>query len=1096
MKNSLMLVFSFFLLTGLILPAYAQTTDDHIVINEVDTNPPGNDAETISEWVEIYNPTDSEVDLGNWKIASTTVLKKTMTISEGTMIKPGQFLTFSYQPVWFTDSGDSIELLDPTGALIDKTPTVTDVKNDFTSWQRIYDAYDSDNSDDWKFVTSTAGSSNGKLVLNEDVGNVFVTISSEKDSYVFGEVAVLKGSISEEVFVYKPFFQPEQIVVDITGPDFFKTLTLYPDLNKNFQTTLSLHQILGINEGSYDVSVEYAGATSSTTFSVGMQTTEKEEIVDSALTMTTDKSQYIPGQSVSIIATSSEIIPFEGMTFTITDPDQKVIANGNLFPVDGEFTTSVYIATVNPAFGTYQINAEYNEKSIQSTFDVVEDLKEDVSISLWTDKTAYELGEQVHITGRLNQVWIATMNLEILQTKQTSIGSSSTGSDTGFKILDGVTIEGDGSFSYSFIVPDNNIRLGTYQITVSQDIGSASTVIHAVSDPGDFVASAEPITLNSDKQVYEIGDTMTLNGFIEDPFGNSSYTSGTPVRISITHEDGTPLEIVGLSSGSKTRHDGGVIVSYDFTAVPEASGSFATRIDIPQNIFTEGGYIVTAQYLGDVVTLSFSVVDPLSLTDGAQISLDKEVYGLGESLSLVGIIPPSGASTVDISLTKPDGTVINSGSTVDNQRFSWSWMTPIAEKVQNIKTDDGRDVIKSNFGVYKIKVSTDSFSQDLFFKVSSDPENDSLSTEPIFVTTEKSLYKAGEKLKVEGNVIKRDQGDEGLVVPERVTIQVLDGEFPYPQIHESSVYPDQGGYFSSLFELPPTVFSEGSYAVKALYLRTQTETTFSVANDFAFGSDEPVSLLLATDKSEYHPGETVTITGKPNKLIYLEEFDVSVIQKSDSEITCGSFYCGEHVGPVVAIRPGPSGSFTHQFVIDESSSSLGLYEITVDADFETKSLSFNVVEKPELPILSTLIDKENRISEQQIPILVEAKTSNGVLFEPRVLSGSMITSSRGEESNVNLQVSTFSGACVIGSDESCLISDSTRQPGKIYEIVEVDGVSLNVRYSGPDVRLEKFSILPESSDEFLPDTIWNVEIIKDGEQVSRFYYKITYKLSE
>ena len=695
---------------------------------------------------------------------------------------------------------------------------------------------------------------------------------------------------------------------------------------------------------------------------------------------------------------------------------------------------------MNPAFGTYQINAEYNEKSIQSTFDVSEDVKEDISISLWTDKTAYALGEQVNITGRLNQVWIGTMNVEILQTKQTSIGSSSSGSDSGFKILDGVTIEGDGSFEYSFIVPDNVKRLGTYQIMVSQDIGSAKTVIHAVSDVANFVESDEPITLNSNKQVYEIGDTVILNGFIEDPFGNSSYTSGTPVRISISHEDGSPLEIVGLSSGSKTRHDGGVAVSYDFTAVPEASGSFSTQIDIPRNIFTEDRYLVTAKYLDDVATLSFTVIDPLNLTDGAQITLDKEVYGLGESLNLVGVLPPSGTSAVDISLTKPDGTVINSGSTIDNQRFSWSWITPIAEKIKNIKTDDGRDVIKSNFGVYKIKVSTDSFSQDLFFKVSPDPENDSLSTVPIFVTTGKSLYQAGEKLKVEGNVIKRDQGDEGLVVPERVVIKVLDGKFPYAQIHESSVYPDQGGYFSSLFELPPTIFDEGTYTVKALYLRTQTQTTFSVVNDFTFGSDEPVSLLLNTDKSEYHPGDVVTITGKPNKLIYLEEFDVSVIKKSDSEITCGSFYCGKHVGPVTTIRPGPSGSFTYQFVIDESNSSLGLYEITVDADFETKSLSFNVIEKPELPILSTLIDKENRISEQQIPILVEDKTSNGVIFEPLVLSGSMITPSRGEESNVNLQVSTFSGTCVIGSDESCLIRESTRQPGQISEVVEVDGV--------------------------------------------------------
>jgi len=67
--------------------------------------------------------------------------------------------------------------------------------------------------------------------------------------------------------------------------------------------------------------------------------------------------------------------------------------------------------------------------------------------------------------------------------------------------------------------------------------------------------------------------------------------------------------------------------------------------------------------------------------------------------------------------------------------------------------------------------------------------------------------------------------------------------------------------------------------------------------------------------------------------------------------------------------------------------------------------------------------------------------------------------------------------------------------GQIYDVVEVDGMSLNVRYSGPDVRLEKFSILPESSIEFLPNTHWNVEIIKD-DQVSRFYYKVTFKTLE
>jgi len=39
--------------------------------------------------------------------------------------------------------------------------------------------------------------------------------------------------------------------------------------------------------------------------------------------------------------------------------------------------------------------------------------------------------------------------------------------------------------------------------------------------------------------------------------------------------------------------------------------------------------------------------------------------------------------------------------------------------------------------------------------------------------------------------------------------------------------------------------------------------------------------------------------------------------------------------------------------------------------------------------------------------------------------------------------------------------------------------------------VKKFTILPESSIETLPDSTWNIEIIKD-EQLSRLYYKITY----
>ncbi|MCH7876929.1 MAG: lamin tail domain-containing protein, partial [Thaumarchaeota archaeon] len=177
MNQNLSIVFSIFLLVGILVPAYAQTSSNNVVINEVDINPPGDDSASISEWVELYNPTDSDIDLGGWEIASTTVLKKTMTIPLGTIIEPGQFLKYQYQSVWFTDSYESVELRDENGIVIDKTPIIADIQNDFTSWQRIYDGYDFDSSDDWKFATSTAGFTNGKLIETQESKELTVTIS-------------------------------------------------------------------------------------------------------------------------------------------------------------------------------------------------------------------------------------------------------------------------------------------------------------------------------------------------------------------------------------------------------------------------------------------------------------------------------------------------------------------------------------------------------------------------------------------------------------------------------------------------------------------------------------------------------------------------------------------------------------------------------------------------------------------------------------------------------------------------------------------------------------------------------------------------------
>ena len=137
MNHSILLILFAILISGISTSVYAQTISDHVVINEVDTNPFGDDSQSISEWVELYNPTDSDVDLSGWEIASTTVLKKTLTIPDNTVISPGDFLLFNYEKTWFTDSSELVELRNADGVIIDTTPFIVDLENDFSSWQEV-----------------------------------------------------------------------------------------------------------------------------------------------------------------------------------------------------------------------------------------------------------------------------------------------------------------------------------------------------------------------------------------------------------------------------------------------------------------------------------------------------------------------------------------------------------------------------------------------------------------------------------------------------------------------------------------------------------------------------------------------------------------------------------------------------------------------------------------------------------------------------------------------------------------------------------------------------------------------------------------------
>jgi hypothetical protein len=548
-----------------------------------------------------------------------------------------------------------------------------DLKNDFFSWQRSYDGFS-----DWEFSLGSAGSSNGKFIEFSNSSPVVVTVSSDESIYNFDDTAIIQGTVSEHVFVQIPTFQVEPILINISGPNYEQAVSLYPESNLNYEITLNLVQVLGFSEGNYVVTVNYAGVTTNTSFSVESKIIQVDDDVNSIFSIQTDQNEYLLDQSILITGITSEIVPFESMKFTVIDPTGEQISTGNLFTVDGKFNTSILINFANPVYGDYVVTAEYSEHIASTMFTLIENIVE-----------------------------------------------------------------------------------------IEESISNAMILI-------------------LDDFEYIENDYMTISGTLPN-FDSNADIYYQVVYFNFYTSDGKPVSFVGMTEDTSDRD--GQTVLFTSTAIPNSSGEFAVEIRIPSVMFTEGDYVVKANYGGLLAFEKFSIIF---------------------------------------------GTNSESGNTIG----------------------------------------------------SGNP-NSSISSKP-----------------------------------------------------SSNVAKDAGGYVVS-----------------------------------------------------------------------------------------------------------------------------------------------NV---------KTVIEKVNRISDNLISINTQEKTIDEQSVKPRVLSGSMVTISKNAQSIVNLQVTSESGICIIGQNSDCLVSESTRKPGQIFEVVQVDGLNFNVRYSGPDVRLEKFSILPESSDEFLPDTNWNVEVIKDNE-ISRLYYKVTYK---
>ncbi|HVX01713.1 MAG TPA: lamin tail domain-containing protein [Nitrososphaera sp.] len=131
-------------------------SDVWIIINEVESNPPGGDNK--GEWVELYNPTSSDIPIGSFKL-KTSFMPSTISIPASAKIDAGRFYVIAISGSKLSNSAESLSLVDGSGRIVDRTPFLVDRSNDLRTWQRVPDG-----AGEWKFQEQTKGASNAPAV--------------------------------------------------------------------------------------------------------------------------------------------------------------------------------------------------------------------------------------------------------------------------------------------------------------------------------------------------------------------------------------------------------------------------------------------------------------------------------------------------------------------------------------------------------------------------------------------------------------------------------------------------------------------------------------------------------------------------------------------------------------------------------------------------------------------------------------------------------------------------------------------------------------------------------------------------------------------
>jgi predicted secreted protein with PEFG-CTERM motif len=439
---------------------------------------------------------------------------------------------------------------------------------------------------------------------------------------------------------------------------------------------------------------------------------------------------------------------------------------------DGNFDDS-YSISGTAADGVYAIEVDYNGEKVYSFFVVDEDSK----IIVETDETSYQGGDEITVSGQVDDVVdgeddvqitiIDANNVKILNEEDVTLGDGGVDDD---------------EFEFTFDDLDSDADHGRYAVIVSYDSDDQQGfALFEVEDPD--AGSGDNISAEMSDDTYAPGDTVSLSGTIDDT------------------DSSTDLEIVVKDP------DNHIVSAYGDDNVAVASnGDFDYDFDLEDDA-DEGKYTVTITYGSDDLKLDFTVDEDAgsSTTAKLTVKLNKTSFLAGDSIIVTGTVPKI-VNDEDVNVLAYDKDSIFTGAS--------QYVTPSSDKTysatlklkSDLKVQDGYQV-RVNYNGEEVKAT---------FSITGQ-------TEVLTVKTDKPKYDIGSTVKITGQV-----ASGSIVSGMKVLIQVYNPDDAAYRIDPVDVSSD--GSFSYSMPVGGDLGVPGTYEVKATYNGKQVKTTFDIGS--------------------------------------------------------------------------------------------------------------------------------------------------------------------------------------------------------------------------------------------------------------------------